>query len=234
MTIISQILEDFYHCTSIVIHYLDRDKNIIEALGDDCSGSCALLEKDIPETVEVKTLVYPDHIHYIVLPFYNPLLEGWFVAGPFQSSCSCGSDIVFKPAHCTHYFEEMLKSMVERHRLSAPQFDPHIAKAVQYAQDHYQDAITLDHVCDSLNLNKNYFCDLFKNSTGTTFINFLNQVRIDKSRYLLTHTAHSIIEVALSVGFNNHNYFSLTFKKLTGVTPTVYRKQTALELKKLA
>lgn len=234
MSIISQTLEDFYHCTGIIIHYLDKNKKVIEVLGEDCKVSCSLLEKDIPKTEQVKTLVYPDHIHYIVLPFFNPLLEGWFVAGPFQSYCYCHTGIVFKPAHCAHYFEDMLKSMVEHYRLSSSQFDSRIAKAVQYVQENYQNTITLDGICEYLNLNKNYFCELFKSYMGYTFINFLNKVRIDKSCYLLTHTSYSIIEVAILVGFNNPNYFSQTFKKLIGITPTSYRDQNTLSHEKHA
>lgn len=79
-----------------------------------------------------------------------------------------------------------------------------------------------------LNLNKSYFCTLFKQETGKTFTTYLNQVRIEKSKRYLAQNNCSVLEVALSVGFSSQNYFTTTFKRMLNMTPVQYRRQASL------
>ena len=84
---------------------------------------------------------------------------------------------------------------------------------------------TLDDLCRHLNISKCYFCTLFKKETGKTCSEFINDFRIKRSKELLANNQLSILEVALSVGFNNQNYYTMIFKKQTGFTPLQYRKK---------
>jgi two-component system response regulator YesN len=72
-------------------------------------------------------------------------------------------------------------------------------------------------------VSPSYFLSLFKQETGSTFVDHLTSLRIDKAKLLLASTEKSIAEIAYEVGFNNPNYFSSTFKKLTGLTAKEYR-----------
>ena len=99
----------------------------------------------------------------------------------------------------------------------------HIRKAMDYTKNNYHKNLSLDYISSYLNLNKCYFCDLFKKETGKTYSKFLNEVRIEKSKNLLLNTDLSILDVALSVGYNNQNYFNMTFKRITGTTPLKYK-----------
>ena len=87
----------------------------------------------------------------------------------------------------------------------------------------YSNDICIDDVCNFLNINKSYFCSLFKKETGLTFCKFLNMFRIEKSKHFLTNRGYSIMDVSLCVGYNNHNYYSSLFKKLNNITPIEYR-----------
>ena len=62
-----------------------------------------------------------------------------------------------------------------------------------------------------LNINKCYFCSVFKKETGSTFINYLNNYKIEKSKELLKNPNISLLDVSLSVGYNNQSYFDPTF-----------------------
>lgn len=104
----------------------------------------------------------------------------------------------------------------------------HIRKAIKYMQQHYTEALTLEYMAKYLGLNKCYFCQLFKRETQRTFSQYLNEIRIEQSKHLLLHTNLSLLEVAFSVGYNNQNYFNMTFKKLTDTTPRKYRNQKKL------
>ncbi len=54
-------------------------------------------------------------------------------------------------------------------------------------------------------------------------VKFLNEIRIEKSKDLLLRGDLSILDVSLSVGFNNQNYYNTVFKKLINMTPLEYR-----------
>ena len=88
---------------------------------------------------------------------------------------------------------------------------------------HYDKSINITDLCEHLNLNKSYFCSTFKTTTGHTFCHFLNHFRIEKSKKLLLETDLNMLDIALSVGFNNQNYYCTMFKKFTGKTPLQYR-----------
>jgi len=74
-------------------------------------------------------------------------------------------------------------------------------------------------------ISPSYFLSLFKKETGQTFTDYLTSVRITAAKGLLMTTALTITEIAYEVGFNNSNYFSSTFKKMTGVSAKEYRKK---------
>jgi YesN/AraC family two-component response regulator len=59
---------------------------------------------------------------------------------------------------------------------------------------------------------------------GTTFVEYINIIRIKEAKILLKETDSKIIEIAYKVGFNNVTYFNLIFKKITGQTPFEFRK----------
>ena len=87
------------------------------------------------------------------------------------------------------------------------------------------DHIKIDDICSHLNINKSYFCRLFKSEMGLTFSQFLNAYRIERSKELLKKKEYSILDVAMEVGYNNHNYYSSLFKKFNKITPLDYRNQ---------
>ena len=98
-------------------------------------------------------------------------------------------------------------------------------KAIYYIHQNYNKDISIDDLCDKLNINKSYFCNLFKKSTNQTFSNFLNYFRVEKSKKLLSDPSLSLLDVALEVGFTNQNYYTIVFKKITNQTPSAYRKE---------
>ena len=101
----------------------------------------------------------------------------------------------------------------------------HINKAIAYTLKNYTEPLTLEEMADYLGLNKCYFCQLFKRETGKTYSQFLNELRIEKSKELLENTNLSILDIALTVGYNNQNHYSMAFKKLTGTTPKNYKNR---------
>jgi two-component system response regulator YesN len=97
--------------------------------------------------------------------------------------------------------------------------------ALDYIDKNYGNSeVSLNSVCNYLAMSTSYFSSIFKNYTGETFIESLTKKRIDTAKNLIENTALKSYEVANDVGFSDPHYFSITFKKHTGFTPTEYAK----------
>jgi two-component system response regulator YesN len=73
----------------------------------------------------------------------------------------------------------------------------------------------------------NYFCQLFKKEIGVSFVEYLNSVRIEKAKELLDNTDSMEYEIAVRVGYKEGKYFSVIFKKMTGMSPRQYRNRVS-------
>lgn len=82
--------------------------------------------------------------------------------------------------------------------------------------------ISLEGLANRVNLSPRYFSRLFKDETGTNFIDCLTTLRIDKAKELMRKTDKSVKEICYEVGYSDPNYFSRLFRKQTGVTPTEF------------
>lgn len=92
-----------------------------------------------------------------------------------------------------------------------------------YIQNHYHEKITSQTLSDLCYMNESHFCRFFKKNFGKTPLAYINEYRIEKACDMLLSTTASITEIALSSGFEDINYFSRTFKKLKGVSPSQFR-----------
>lgn len=99
-----------------------------------------------------------------------------------------------------------------------------ILPAITYINDNIDKKILLDELCDLLHIDKYYFCKLFKQTTGSTFTEYINFARLNKATQLLINEQISISEIALACGFSSTQYFNKLFKKYHGFTPTYYKK----------
>ncbi len=98
-----------------------------------------------------------------------------------------------------------------------------VDKAKEFIDANYEQDISLDEVSRIVDISPFYFSKLFKEGTGTTFIEYLTNIRIQNARRLIDEGELSMKEIAQKVGYQDANYFSRTFKKNVGVTPTEYR-----------
>ncbi len=102
-----------------------------------------------------------------------------------------------------------------------------IKNARDYIGDNYSKDITLDDVSRVVNISPYYFSKLFKEATGENFIEYLTNLRIEKAKELLGKAELSMKEICAMCGYSDPNYFSRTFKKNVGLTPTEYREKNA-------
>ncbi|NLK28966.1 MAG: response regulator [Clostridiales bacterium] len=100
-----------------------------------------------------------------------------------------------------------------------------VEKAVAYIEENYYDSeLSVDILCQYLNVSATYFSTLFKRETGINFVNYLTNVRMEKALQMLNKTEEKTYNIAVKVGYTEPNYFSYVFKKHYGISPSNYRK----------
>lgn len=102
-----------------------------------------------------------------------------------------------------------------------------VKSVIRYMNEHYKEEINVSDLAAISYYNENYFMKLFKQYTGKTLTKYLTGLRVEKARYLLTHTSKSITEIAMETGFNSSSYFIRKFQEIYGETPQKLRKKTA-------
>lgn len=101
-----------------------------------------------------------------------------------------------------------------------------IDRIVIYMQRNYQKNLTQEFIASLFYLNRSYLSQLFRQKTGQKFIDYLNDIRIEKAKELLTTTDRKMYQIAKAAGYDNTKYFFRIFKKKTGLTPEQFRAQT--------
>ena len=99
-----------------------------------------------------------------------------------------------------------------------------VAKAKAYINANFHKEISLDDVSREVEISPYYFSKLFKEETGENFIEYVTAIRMEKAKELLQNSSLSMKEICAQVGYTDPNYFSRTFKKNVGVTPTEYKE----------
>ena len=103
-----------------------------------------------------------------------------------------------------------------------------VKKALEFIREHYEAPISLQDAADAAEVNPAYLSYLFKQEMKIGFSNYVQELRIDCAKKLLSETNCKVKDVALRSGFGDYHYFSKTFKKFTGLSPAEYRKESGL------
>ncbi|MCQ4865778.1 helix-turn-helix transcriptional regulator [Pseudoflavonifractor phocaeensis] len=143
---------------------------------------------------------------------------------------SAGYDVV-----CQDLLEVLIIRLMRRTDFSLTPAPPRkraskeCAAVRRYIDSHFKENITLDLLAETAHVNKYYLVHTFSREFGVSPINYLISRRIQESRYLLSDTDHSLSQISHMLGFSSPSYFSQSFRKLEGVSPMEYRKQSKIE-----
>lgn len=232
-----EIVERFYICTTLPIIVFNLDGEVMSSAGytdsikdlfwDNDIYSKAINEIESNKVNATVTLSCPHNIFYTACYIDpNNTYKGLFILGPHSCIKNHPMNIPYKPKCLMPNLVSFLQ-IIERDINQGKQFKSsysfHVKKALDYIGSRYNEDITLLDITSYLNINKSYFCSIFKRETGKTFTESLNEVRIEKSKDLLLEDCSSMLDIALSVGFNNQNYYNIMFKKLTNMTPLQFK-----------
>lgn len=98
-----------------------------------------------------------------------------------------------------------------------------LLQVMDYIHENLHQNLKLGDLAALLNMSEFHFSHQFKRTIGTPPHQYLLQQRIERAKQLLKQTDQSIMEIALSCGFNSHSHLSKQFRQFTGMTPKVYR-----------
>jgi AraC-like DNA-binding protein len=98
-----------------------------------------------------------------------------------------------------------------------------IDAAIKHIHDNYTEKLYIEDVCKLAMMSVTYFSYLFKQITGKTFTEYVNDMRVCRAMEMLAGGNLLISEICFSTGFNDATYFNRVFRKKTGLSPTQYR-----------
>lgn len=123
---------------------------------------------------------------------------------------------------CMGNVDSRIRQIVE----SSPEGnDPRIGKILQYIADNYSQDLELTKIADVFGFNYFYLSTYFKQYIEEGFSGYLNRIRIEQACHLLREKNYSIAEVSSRVGYSDPSYFCRVFKKMTGDTPSSWRRR---------
>lgn len=121
--------------------------------------------------------------------------------------------------------ECLLSKLIERVKAHQESVQPDaVAQMKQYIIANSDQDISLELMAKRIGLSPFYMSKMFKDQEGINYIDFLTECRIEKAKQLMADPERSFKEITFEVGYNDPNYFSKVFKKVSGASPTDYRR----------
>lgn len=100
-----------------------------------------------------------------------------------------------------------------------------VSEIVMYINQNYMEPLTLDTLSENFFISRYHLSRIFKETTGFSFVEYLNSIRIKEAQILLKDDKQKIIDIAQKVGYGSISHFGRVFKATTGVSPHDYRKK---------
>jgi AraC-like DNA-binding protein len=103
-------------------------------------------------------------------------------------------------------------------------YSSNIRKIILYIRKNLTNRISLDDIAKELFITKEHLSRLFKKEMGLTISEYIINTKITEAKTLLKQTDYNILDIAVLLNFANSSHFSNSFKKVTGFSPSDYRK----------
>ena len=103
--------------------------------------------------------------------------------------------------------------------------DPLVAKALQYIAMHAHEIVNINEISNALGAGRRSLEVRMRKTVGKSILDELSAVRVQTAKRLLRNRRLSVLQVARLSGFGTQAHFGVVFRRLTGTTPTAYRRQ---------
>ncbi len=133
-------------------------------------------------------------------------------------------------------FQEWFRALFRQSvpETDAPDDRARLQSSIRYIGDHYDQTITVDELAADIGLTRASYTRQFKKITGKLPLEYVNAVRLERSKQLLQLTDDRIHEIAQNVGFSSEYYFGRRFKQYAGISPGLYRRHHRQEVRVFA
>jgi two-component system response regulator YesN len=160
-------------------------------------------------------------LHFYEMAVHLNIVQEWLDGKDMKHVLEHILSITSK-AELAHTCEELLGRLSDRQHQSSGCERP-VDKVVRYVNEHFQEPLTLSKMAETVYLNPSYLSTLFKNQIGVTFVDYVNERRIEEAKKLLLTTERKITDIAAVTGFANLRHFNRVFRAATNQTPGEYR-----------
>lgn len=125
---------------------------------------------------------------------------------------------------------EILTVLYRNHRFTKTNYEKNkniemVKNGIRFIKKHFDEHPSVDDIAQYTGYSKYYFCRRFKEVTGYTVNSYINSVKIENAKELLTNNEMSVSEVSEICGFSDISYFTKIFKKYTGILPSKVRSE---------
>jgi len=117
-----------------------------------------------------------------------------------------------------HSYEEKIKTELNKHH-------PKLQKVLKYMTENYYEPLTVTELAALLDFHPDYFCRFFKKHIGSTFLDYLNLIRLSHIHADLLKSNDTITAIQNRHGFTNYKVFNREFRKLYGCAPSQVKKR---------
>lgn len=210
--------EQAFFIAPTVVHSIEYHKN---------DGFVYVLKINTPQfksVIDLEALLSKYNKTMLHLP---PTIENNDAIKNIAKVFSSSGDIIEILHAILSLFDILLLNSYETEISHTTSDDLDLCKIIKWSEDNYQQRISIDDVASVIGYEKHYFCYKFKKWTGITYLNYLNNLRINKSCKALKNGA-TVAQACEMCGFNDMSYFIQLFKKLIGTTPKKYLDSTKI------
>lgn len=123
------------------------------------------------------------------------------------------------------WFIEFYEKIIDYNCNMLKQNKIYIEKIMGYIKINYRKDMSIENVADYVGLSYSYVRKIFKVETGKNIVDYTNFIRITEAKIILNETDTSVIDIALTLGYNNQQSFCRFFKKYEGITPGEFRNR---------
>lgn len=211
---------------------VDLENELFERLRDGTSEECARAAaryfdwmtenyKEKPDSIRLKTL------EFVLFAEHEAYLSGGMTyhfddRADYLGEIMQAGSVRELRSWFTEKFRECNANM---HTKKNEHENSLVQRAKEYINENYRKDLSLDELSRELDISPYYFSKLFKEETGSNFVEYLTGLRMDRAKELLKDESLSMKEICAAIGYSDPNYFSRIFKKNVGLTPTEYRER---------
>ena len=209
---------------------VETERRLFDAVEKGKVSETATIANDFFDWMEESQQNHIDDVRLKVLEFVlwgeHLAYEGSNMEYHFRSRTTYMSDVMAMTEFSqmrTWFVDKLAETATWIAKRSEQRTESVVERAKKYIQENFKKDISLEDVSEKVDISSYYFSKVFKEETGENFIEYVTKLRMEEAKRLLETTDLSIKEVCSEVGYSDPNYFSRSFKKYAGITPTEAR-----------